>query len=43
MNIEWLIKKIIKEANYELVKNPKETIKVNSFIKLLKKSKNQTI
>ncbi len=28
INIEWLIKKVIKEANYELVNKPKETIKV---------------
>ena len=34
INMEWLIKKVIKEANYELVKTPKETIKVN--IKQLK-------
>ena len=28
LNIEWLIKKILKEANCELVKKPNETIKV---------------
>jgi hypothetical protein len=28
INVEWLIKKVIKEANYELVNKPKETIKV---------------
>ena len=28
ITIEWLIKKVMKEANYELVKTPKETIKV---------------
>lgn len=33
LNLEWLIKKVIKEANYELVNKPKETIKV--FIKLI--------
>ncbi len=27
LNTEWLIKKIIKEAKYELVKKPNETIK----------------
>lgn len=31
LNTEWLIKKVIKEAKYELVKKPNETIKV-SFI-----------
>lgn len=28
LNTEWLIKKIMKEANYELVKKPNETVKV---------------
>jgi len=28
INIEWLIKKVLKEAKYELVNKPKETIKV---------------
>ena len=28
LNLEWLVKKVIKEANYELVNKPKETIKV---------------
>lgn len=31
INIEWLIKKVLKEAKYELVNKPKETIKVNYF------------
>lgn len=30
MNIEWLIKKVGKEAKYELVNKPKETIKVST-------------
>jgi hypothetical protein len=29
LNIEWLIKKVTREAKYELVNKPKETIKVN--------------
>lgn len=29
INMEWFIKKVIKIANYELVKTPKETLKVN--------------
>ena len=28
MNVEWLIKKVLKEAKYELVYKPKETLKV---------------
>ena len=28
LNIEWLIKKVTREAKYELVNKPKETIKV---------------
>jgi hypothetical protein len=28
INIEWLIKKVTKEAKYELTHKPKETIKV---------------
>jgi hypothetical protein len=32
INIEWLIKKVLKEAKYELVNKPKETIKVNYFL-----------
>lgn len=28
LNMEWLIKKVIREAKYELVNKPKETIKV---------------
>lgn len=28
LNFAWLIRKVIKEANYELVNKPKETIKV---------------
>ena len=34
ITIEWLIKKVTKEAKYELVNKPKETIKVNFVIKL---------
>ena len=29
INIEWLIKKVLREAKYELVNKPKETIKVD--------------
>lgn len=29
LSIEWLIKKVIKEAKFELVNKPKETIKVS--------------
>ncbi len=32
INIEWLIKKVIKEAKYELVNKPNETIKVYFFL-----------
>lgn len=28
LNMEWFIKKVIKEAKFELVNKPKETIKV---------------
>ena len=31
LNTEWLIKKVIKEAKYELVKKPNETIKVREL------------
>ena len=34
INIEWLIKKVTKEAKYELVNKPKETIKVRFIIEL---------
>jgi hypothetical protein len=32
LNIDWLIKKVIREAKYELVNKPKETIKVNNLL-----------
>ena len=35
MNIEWLIKKVLKEAKYELVNKPKETIKRTFIFKWL--------
>ena len=34
INIEWLIKKVTKEAKYELVNKPKETIKVRFITEL---------
>jgi len=37
ITIEWLIKKVMKEANYELVKTPKETIKVMNMKKKIYK------
>ena len=40
LNIEWLIKKVTKEAKYELVNKPKETIKVN-YIKAIKPISNK--
>jgi len=40
LNTEWLIRKVIKEAKYELVKKPNETIKVRELQRInpIKKS-----
>ena len=31
LNMQWMIKKVLKEANYELVNKTKQTIKVIFF------------
>jgi hypothetical protein len=31
LNMQWMIKKVLKEANYELVNKTKQTIKVSFF------------